>query len=495
MSASEASGPRDYHGVSMSQTACINDLKRLLGAERCLAEPGRLLSYECDALTHFKSTPSAVVLPESTNEVQQVVRICAQHQVPFTPRGAGTGLSGGAVPAEGGVLIECSRMRRVLEVDVENRIARVEPGVVNAHLSQQVAEHGLAYAPDPSSQTVCTLGGNVAENSGGPHCLKHGATANHILALRLVMPDGEVVELGTPVAGAAGLDLRGVVLGSEGTLGIVTEITCRLVPIPECVETLLAAFDSMGSACTAVSRIVAAGIIPAALEALDDRTIAAVEASVYRAGYPDDAAAVILVELDGHPSQVAAEREQIHRIFTDMGALSIETARDPEHAQQLWKGRKGAFGAMGRLAPDLYVQDAVVPRSKLPQVLPEIGRICDERGLKLANVFHAGEGNLHPNISYDGRDAAEVEKVVEAGQMIIELCLSVGGVLSGEHGIGLEKQGFMKLMFSDDDLESMARVRTAFNPTGLLNPGKILPTPRACVEVKPVHRLPGVSPS
>lgn len=479
----------------MDRTGCTRELRRLLGSERCLTEPGRLMSYECDALTHFKSTPAAVALPESTEEVQAVVRACVRHQVPFTPRGAGTGLSGGAVPADGGVIIEFSRMRRVLDVDVENRLARVEPGVVNADLSRHVAEHGLAYAPDPSSQTVCTLGGNVAENSGGPHCLKHGATTNHILAVKMVTVEGEVMELGTPVIGAAGLDLRGVVLGSEGTLGIVTEITCRLVPIPAAVETLLASFTSMSTACAAVSRIVAAGIIPAALEALDDRTIAAVEASVYKAGYPEDAAAVILVELDGHPARVASERGAIEGIFHDVGAIDIQHAHDEEQAQRLWRGRKGAFGAMGRLAPDLYVQDAVVPRSRLPEVLPEIGRICDDLGLKLANVFHAGEGNLHPNISYDGRDEQEVEKVVEAGRRIIELCLSVGGVLSGEHGIGLEKQGFMNLMFTEDDLATMTLVRAAFNPEELLNPGKIIPTPRACVEVKPTHRLPGVAPS
>ena len=474
---------------------CVKELKRLLGNERCLAEPGRLLSYECDALTHFKTTPLAVALPETTEEVQEIVRVCVRHGVPFTPRGAGTGLSGGAVPAKDGVLVEMSRMRKVIHVDIENRLARVQPGVVNAHLSREVAPHGLAYAPDPSSQTVCTLGGNVAENSGGPHCLKHGATTNHILAMHVVLPVGEAIELGTPVAGTAGLDLRGVVLGSEGTLGIVTEITCRLVPVPECVETMLAPFPTMEAACTAVSRVIAAGIVPAALEALDDRTIAAVEASVYRAGYPEDAAAVILVELDGHPAQVAAERSEIEGFFEAAGALGIETARDPEHAARLWKGRKGAFGAMGRLAPDLYVQDAVVPRSKLPEVLPKIGEICDDLELMLANVFHAGEGNLHPNISYDGRDPEQVERVVEAGHKIIELCLSVGGVLSGEHGIGLEKQGFMSMMFTEDDLETMARVRTAFNPEELLNPGKMLPTPRACVEVKPVHQLPGVQPS
>jgi glycolate oxidase subunit GlcD len=366
---------------------------------------------------------------------------------------------------------------------VENRFAVVQPGLVNAQLSKVVAVHGLAYAPDPSSQMVCTLGGNVAENSGGPHCLKHGSTSQHVLALEVVLADGRIIRVGSPTGISEGLDLRGLILGSEGTLGLVTELTCRLVPVPAMIETLLAPFGSMRAACEAVSRIIAAGIIPAALEALDERTIQAVEASVYRAGYPADAAAVLLVELDGHPAQVAAERAEIIAIFRETGAIDVETAADEAHRQRLWKGRKGAFGAMGRLAPDLYVQDAVVPRSKLPEVLPEIGAICDRYGLKLANVFHAGEGNLHPNISYDGRDAAEVERVVAAGREIIELCIRMGGVLSGEHGIGLEKQEFMGLMFTEADLETMSRVRAVFNPRNLLNPGKMLPTPRACVEV------------
>jgi glycolate oxidase subunit GlcD len=471
----------------MDERGFIKELRAITGGERCLAEPARLLAYECDGLTHFKVKPLAVVLPETTAEVCAVVRACNRAGVPFTPRGAGTGLSGGAVPPPSGILIELARMNRILRLDAENRLAVVQPGVVNARLSQAAAPFNLCYAPDPSSQTVCTLGGNVAENSGGPHCLKHGATTNHILALKVVLAGGDVVRLGSPLGKNAGLDLRGVFLGSEGTMGIVTEITCRLVPIPGAVETLLAPFATIEAACRAVSEIVAAGILPSALEALDERTIAAVEASVYKAGYPEGAGGVLLVELDGPPAQVAAERAEVTVILERCGAFSVEAARDPEHRAKLWKGRKGAFGAMGRLAPDLYVQDAVVPRSKLPEVLVQVCAICDELGLKLANVFHAGEGNLHPNICYDGRDPGEVEKVIEAGRRIMKVCLEAGGALSGEHGIGLEKQEFMPWLFSADDLETMSRVRAVFNPRGLLNPGKVLPSPRACVESRPAR--------
>lgn len=468
-------------------------LSRTVRPGACLRDEGQLLSYECDALTHFRRLPRAVVLPESTEEVCAIVKLCRAHSVPYTGRGAGTGLSGGAVPAEGGILIEFSRMKRILKVDAENRFAVVEPGVVNAALTRHVAPLGLAYAPDPSSQAVCTLGGNAAENSGGPHCMKHGATSNHILALKVVLHDGAVQTFGSPTLHQQGLDLRGLLIGSEGTLGLVTEITCRLVKRPAAVRTLLAPFRTMEAACRAVAMIVAKGLQPAALEALDERTIKAVENSVYRAGYPTDAGAVLLAELDGHPAQVDAEERKIVAIFHECEALNVESARDEAHALKLWKGRKGAFGAMGRLAPDLYVQDAVVPRSKLTEVLPKIGLICDELGLILANVFHAGEGNLHPNISYDGRNPQEVERVVLASLRIVKVCLEAGGVLSGEHGIGLEKQEFMSLQFSEDDLLTMARVRAVFNPEDLINPGKILPTPRACVEVKPAHRTVGAA--
>lgn len=462
----------------------LAELTSLFGPERCLTKPAHLLAYECDGLTHFKVRPAAVVLPENREEVASAVRACVRHRTSFTPRGAGTGLSGGAVPAEGGILIEVARMKRILEIDAENRLAVCEPGVVNSDLSRAVQHLGLAYAPDPSSQQVCTLGGNVAENSGGPHCLKYGATSNHILAVEVVMPDGSITEFGSKTGRAHGIDLRGLFVGSEGTLGIVTKLTCRLLPIAKKTETLLASFRELTAACGAVSDIIASGIVPSALEALDERTIAAVESSVYRAGYPEGAGAVLLIELDGHPAQVKSDRAAVEKILKAHAPLQVEAAATPEQRAKLWKGRKGAFGAMGRLAPDLYVQDAVVPRSRLPEVLPKICAVCDELGLVLANVFHAGEGNLHPNICYDGRKAEDVEKVVLAGQRIMQICIDAGGALSGEHGIGLEKQEFMPLVFSDDDLETMRRVRSTFSPDGLINPGKILPTPRTCVEVR-----------
>jgi glycolate oxidase subunit GlcD len=474
---------------SAIDAAFLPELRSIVGPERCLTEPGQLLVYECDAITHIKQRPLAVVLPESTEEVQAVVRACQRHRVNVTPRGAGTGLSGGATPAPGGILVEMSRMRKILEVDRQNRFARVQPGVVNIKLSQEVADLGHCFAPDPSSQTVCTLGGNVAENAGGPHCLKYGCTSPHILAMTVVLPDGEILTLGDARGGPeAGLDLRGLFIGSEGTLGIVTEITCKLIPLPQMVRTFLASFATLEEACRAVSDIVAAGMVPAALEVLDERTIFAVENSVFRAGYPENAGAALLVEVDGHPAEVDHYETEIREILEDHAALHIEGARDPEHQKRLWKGRKGAFGAMGRLAPDLLVQDAVVPRSKLPEVIRKICAVCDELGLKLANVFHAGDGNLHPNICYDGRDPQEVEKVTRACRRIVEICLAAGGTLSGEHGIGIEKRDYMGLVFSDDDLETMKRVRGVWNPEDRFNPGKLIPTPRACAEVRsPTH--------
>jgi glycolate oxidase subunit GlcD len=420
--------------------------------------------------------------------VQALVRACVRHRVPFCPRGAGTGLSGGATAPEGGVLIETARMNRILAIDAPNRLAVVQPGVINQHLSDAVKKHGLYYAPDPSSQTACSIGGNVAENAGGPHCLKYGSTERHVLALEVVLPDGGIATLGSPNAVSHGLDLRGLFLGSEGTLGIATAITCRLLPLPQAVETLMAPYPSLRQACEAVSDLVAEGIVVSALEALDERTIQAVEDSVFRAGYPRDAAAVLLVEIDGHPAEVAEASRRAAEVLRRNGSLAITSARDPEERKVLWRGRKGAFGAMGRLAPDLYVQDAVVPRTKLPEVLAKVCGICDRLKLRLANVFHAGDGNLHPNICYDGRDPDEVARVIEAGREIVKVCLAAGGALSGEHGIGLEKKEFMPLLFTEHDLDAMARVRAAFDRDGLMNPGKLLPTPRACVEVRSSQR-------
>ncbi len=469
-------------------SALVEALRGIVGEEGCLVRPEDLLVYECDALTLHRGLPSAVVFPGDSAQVAALVRACRRAGVPFVPRGAGTGLSGGAVALEGGVVIECSRMDRILSIDAENRLAVVQPGVVNASLSRAAALFGLFYAPDPSSQLACTIGGNVAENSGGPHTLKYGATTNHVLALELVLPDGERVRLGSPTGFANGYDLVGAVVGSEGTLGVVTEVTVRLTPIPEAVETLLAIFSDVVSACRAVGDVIRAGLVPAALEIVDRRTIEAVEASVYAAGLPRDAGAVLLVELDGPGLALPPQVERILALARGRGATRVEIARDAGERERFWRARKGAFGAMGRLAPDLYVHDAVVPRAKLPEVLEQVCAICDERGLRLSNVFHAGDGNLHPNISFDRRDAGELERVLDAGARILEVCVAAGGVISGEHGIGAEKRDFMPLLFTEADLDAMRRLREAFDPDRVCNPGKIFPTTRFCMEANPKAR-------
>jgi glycolate oxidase subunit GlcD len=429
-----------------------------------------------------------VVLPRTRDEVCRVVRACREFGVPFVPRGAGTGLSGGAVAQRGGVVIECSRMDRIVEIQPDDRYAVVEPGVVNAELSKAVAPHGLFYAPDPSSQLVCTIGGNVAENSGGPHTLKYGTTTNHVLALELVLPDAEVVQLGSRSGFANGYDLVGAVVGSEGTLGIVTQVTVRLTPVPERVETLLAIFPDVVSACRAVGAVIESGLVPAALEIIDQRTVAAVEASVYAAGLPLDAGAVLLVELDGPECALPSQVRRIREIAAASGASRVELARDASERQRFWRARKGAFGAMGRLAPDLYVHDAVVPRARLPEVLAQICAIGDRHGLRLSNVFHAGDGNLHPNISFDRRNPDELARVLSAGVEILEVCVAAGGVITGEHGIGSEKRDFMGLVFSDADLDAMKRLRAVFDPDAVCNPEKIFPATRFCAESNPKAR-------
>lgn len=466
-------------------------LRAITGTERCITDPGLLLAYECDAITHLRTTPVAAVLPETRDEVVRIVQLCAQHGVPLTGRGAGTCLSGGAIASPGGILVAFPRMNRILQVDAANRIAVVQPGVINARLSQVLRPLGLAYMPDPSSQTACTLGGNVGENSGGPHCIKHGSTAASVLALEMVLADGSVAHIGHARGRTGGPDLRGLVVGSEGTLGLVTAITLRLERIPSTELTLLASYRDMRAACAAVSSIIAAGILPSALEALDDRTIAALEASGRESGYPRDAAAVLLIEFDGEAAAVRAEADATIALLHKADAIAVDEATDPAQRARLWRGRKGAFGAMGRLAPDLYVMDTVVPRSQLPEVLPRIGQICDELHLRLANVFHAGEGNLHPNISYDGRNPEEVQRVILAGKRIVELCLAAGGALSGEHGIGTEKLDYMPLMFDEASMAAMHTVREVFDAQKLFNPGKVLPTPRICAEsAPPRHRGP-----
>ncbi|MEO6596680.1 MAG: FAD-linked oxidase C-terminal domain-containing protein [Planctomycetota bacterium] len=460
-------------------------LARLLGPQRVFCTRDALLAWECDGFTVHRSRPRAVVLPESTEEVQAVVKILHAAKVPFVPRGAGTCLSGGPTAAGNAVIIDLARMRKVLEISTEDLRAVVQPGVVNLNLTAAVHHLGLHYAPDPSSQSVCTIGGNFAENSGGPHCFKYGMTQDHVLGAVIVLPDGTLARLGDAAGPRAphGLDLTALFCGSEGTFAIATEITVRLCRDQESVRTLLGAFATMTAACRTVSDIVAAGLVPAALEILDQSTIRAVEASVYRAGYPEDAAAVLLVELDGPAAVLAEETAEVREAFRRNAALSIEEASDDAERKRLWKGRKGAFGAMGRLNTDLYVLDGVVPRTRLEEALEGIAAIGTKHGVVLTNVFHAGDGNLHPNISFDGRDAEQTARTVAAGREILQLCVDLGGSISGEHGIGSEKLDHIAMMFGADDLDVMARVRAAFNPDGLCNPGKVLPQRGACAEV------------
>jgi glycolate oxidase subunit GlcD len=461
----------------------VHKLRQTLGEAAVVDDDTELLVYECDGLPLFKNRPDVVVFPQTAEQVAQVVRLANEYHFPFLPRGAGTGLSGGALAVEGGIVIELQRMNRILSIDVENRFAVVQPGVVNLHISQAVAPHGLYYAPDPSSQMSCSIGGNVAENSGGPHCLKYGMTTNHILAIEAVTATGEIVRLGNPAGEPIGIDLIGAIVGSEGTFAIVTEITVRLLPKPQAVKTLLAAFHSVEECSQTVSDVIAAGIVPAALEMVDAKTIAAVEASVYRAGYPLDAVAALLIEVDGFREGLEETSDAIAAICRRNHAYDVRVAKDDEERARLWLGRKGAFGAMGRLAPDMITMDAVIPRTRLPEVLVAIDRMAERYGLGVANVFHAGDGNLHPLILFDSRYTEQVDKIFGMSEEIMKLCVGVGGSLSGEHGIGYEKKDFMDLVFNDADLQTMMRVKRVFNPDGLLNPAKIFPSRRGCTEI------------
>jgi glycolate oxidase len=463
------------------------ELWRALGPEKLVVEPEQLRVYECDGLTGHRAIPELVVLPESTEEVQTVVRACHRERVPFVARGAGTGLSGGATPVAGGVVVSLARMNRILDVDLESQRVVVEPGVTNLDVSRVVADAGFYYAPDPSSQQVCTIGGNVAENSGGAHCLRHGFTVHHVTGLTLVLPDGELVELGGKALDPDGPDLLGLVVGSEGTLGVVTEITLRILRKPETVRTLLAGFESTDAAGSAVSDIVAAGIQPAAVEMMDRLTIEAAEKAV-APGYPAGAGAVLLVEVEGVAAQAEEDALEVERICRAWGAFEVRNAADERSRALLWKGRKSAFAAMGRVATDYYVQDGVVPRTRLPDVLRHIEELSAAHGLRVGNVFHAGDGNLHPLVLYDAA-AGETERARELAEAILDTCLDAGGSLTGEHGVGLDKACSMPRMFSERDLEVFARVRSAFDPEGLCNPGKVIPTPRLCGEVPGPYRL------
>lgn len=456
-------------------------LRRVVGKDHVLYRPDDLIVYELDG-TIERRLPHAVVFPATTEEVAGVIRACNALGVPITPRGAGTGLSGGAVPARRGVIIATTRMRRILELDPANRLAVVEPGLPNIQLSEAAAKHGLFYAPDPSSQRACTIGGNVAENAGGPHCLALGVTTNHVLGCEVVTADGELTWLGGRVADAFGYDLRGAFVGSEGTLGIATKIVVRLLPMPESVVTLLAIFDDIDAASQTVSDVIAAGLVPGAMEMMDRLTIQAVEAGV-RCGYPPDAEAVLLIELDGIEAVVETQAERARQACYANGAREIREGKDPAERELLWRGRKGAIGALGHLAPNYYILDGVVPRSRLVETMRRVGEVSREYGLAIANVFHAGDGNLHPCIVFDEREPGAKERVLEAGGAVMRACVEAGGALTGEHGVGYEKQRYMGLLYSEDDLENMERLRKTFGNEGLFNPCKVLPAGTGCGEM------------
>ncbi len=466
----------------MSGGSLVEALAEIVGARHVRTALPERVTYARDGLPTHRHVPGVVVLPGSRDEVVAVVRLLAALGVPVVPRGAGTGLSGGALADDDAVLLVLTRLNRILKIDQRNRLAIVEPGVVNARLSAAVAASGLQYTPDPSSQTACTIGGNVAENAGGPHCLKYGVTANHVLALEVVLADGRVVELGSAGGEPWGPDLVGLFVGSEGNFGIATRIAVRLLSVPRAVRTLLADFAALRAAGEAVSAIIASGIVPAALEMMDQSCIRAVEDSVYAAGYPRDAAAVLLVELDGMREEaVAADAATIDGLLRAHGARSVTAAADAKQRERLWLGRKKAFGAMGRLSRDLVVQDAVVPRSALPDVLEAIGRIAAAYGLTVSNVFHAGDGNLHPNISFDGRLPGLKARVEAASGEMMTVCIAAGGTITGEHGVGLDKLRYMPLIFDGDALAAMRAVRRVFDPEERMNPGKVVPI-HACRE-------------
>ena len=465
----------------------LDEFRAVVGERGLISSAEELHTYECDGLTNFRVMPQAVLLPTTTEQVQGIVRACHRERIPFVARGSGTGLSGGALPVENGIVISLARMNRILEVDFENARVLVEPGVINLDVTGRVAPKQFFYAPDPSSQSVCSIGGNVAENSGGAHCLKYGFTTTHVLGLEVVLPDGSLVHLGGKALETPGYDLTGVFVGSEGTLGIATKVMLRVVKRPECIRTLLAAFPSTNEAGAAVSDIIAAGMLPAAIEMMDNLAIQAAEAAVH-ANYPD-CGGLLLVELDGPTAEVEALMEEVGAISRKNGAWEIRVAQTEAERAVVWKGRKAAFAAMGRISPNYIVQDGVIPRTALPRVLDEIARLSKETGLRVANVFHAGDGNLHPLVLYDRRVAGQEAAAEALSMRILELCLAAGGSITGEHGVGEEKKRMMPRMFSEPDLDTMQRVRCAFDPWQLANPTKVFPTPRLCGE-KPGEYVP-----
>jgi len=461
----------------------------ICGQGNVITDPQELRTYECDGLTAHRSTPGLVVLPESAAQVTAIVRECAARGLPFVARGSGTGLSGGALPRSDGVLIVMSKMRSIIAIDPDSRRAIVEPGVTNLSVSKAVEPYGLFYAPDPSSQVVCSVGGNVAENSGGAHCLKHGFTVHHVTGLEVVTPDGELTWLGDGTGAAPGYDLVGAFTGSEGTLGIVTKIVVKLTRIPEAVTTLLAAFTTMGAGGAAVSAIISSGIVPGAIEMMDALAIEAAEAAV-NCRYPEGAGAVLVVELDGPAGDVEAQTAAVRAICTAEGAYEIRAAQDAAERAAIWKGRKSAFAAVGRISPAYIVQDGVVPRTALQTVLDRISELSAETGIRVANVFHAGDGNLHPLVLFDDTRPGEQEAAEKLSGMILDLCIEHGGSITGEHGVGVDKSRYMPKMFGADDLDTMQLLRCAFDPGNICNPGKVFPTPRLCGEVPGMRREP-----
>lgn len=472
----------------MEQRRIAQELAAIVGREWVISDSVELAVYECDGMTYLeKALPDLVVLPNSAEQVAEVVKLCDREQLPFLPRGAGTGLSGGAIAVQGGVIIGLNRMNRILEIDIPNQRAIVEAGLVNIALTQAVQAHGYYFAPDPASQAASSIGGNVAENAGGPHCLKYGTTTMHILGLELVLASGEIVQVGGKTLDCPGYDLTGLFTGSEGTLGIATKVTVRLLRQAEAVKTLLVSFRTIDAASEVVSAIIAAGIIPSALEMMDRHIIRALEEWLH-IGYPAGAEAVLLIELDGPAAEIEVQAEGIELICGRHGALDLRIAMDEQERALLWRGRKGAVAAVGRITHEFYLQDGVVPRTRLPQVLREIEAIAQRNALVIANVFHAGDGNLHPLICFDSRREGELRRALAAGAEIMRLCLSVGGSITGEHGIGIEKIDFLPLMYSPEDLETMRKVRVAFDSSLRCNPGKLLPTTRSCSETNVSYR-------
>ncbi len=467
----------------------VKQLEKALSPDGVIQRKEEILTYECDGLANYRQRPAIVVLPRTTDEVAAAVKICHDNDIPWVARGAGTGLSGGALPVKDCVLIVTARMNRVLDVDLENHRITVQPGIINNWVTQTVSGAGFYYAPDPSSQIICSIGGNVAENSGGVHCLKYGVTTNHVMGLKLVLPDGEVVDVGGKVPEMPGYDLTGVFVGSEGTLGIATEVTLRILKRPESVCVVMADFPSVSDSGAAVAGIIRDGIIPGGMEIMDNFMINAVEDTVATGCYPRDAAAILLIELDGLAVEVAANKKRVAQICRDNGARNITTANDLETRNKLWKGRKAAFAAAGNISPDYFVQDGVIPRTQLAKVLTEIKALGDRYGYRIANVFHAGDGNLHPLILYDNSVPGAFAQVEELGGEILKLCVELGGSLSGEHGIGADKNCYMPYMFNEIDLETMGYVRDSFNVKGLANPGKMFPTPRTCGERANAQKL------